>query len=152
MEPGRSAPTAARTSSTRPAGPGGAGPAGAGQSSTGPAVRHGQVGGDVPADRPQPGLQVGDGHGGGQVVALDRMTVEFGEPVPGRLVLDALRGDLEAEVPGQVDDAPDDLLIVGVAGQGGDEAAVDLDLVDREPAQVGQRRVTGAEVVDRQPD
>ena len=32
-----------------------------------------------------------------------------------------------------------------------DEAAVDLDLLHRQPLQVGQRRVAGAEVVDREP-
>ena len=37
-----------------------------------------------------------------------------------------------------------------VAGQAADEAAVDLQLADREPLQIGQARVAGAEVVDRQ--
>jgi hypothetical protein len=35
------------------------------------------------------------------------------------------------------------------ARQAGDERAVDLDHVDRQPLEVGQRRVAGAEIVDR---
>src|SRR5581483_5809052 len=34
----------------------------------------------------------------------------------------------------------------------GDEAAVDLELVEREAAEVRERRVAGTEVVDREPD
>ena len=32
-----------------------------------------------------------------------------------------------------------------------DEGAVDLDLVEREPLQIAQRRVAGAEIVERDP-
>ena len=40
---------------------------------------------------------------------------------------------------------------VGVGREAGDERAVDLDLVDRQPHQIEQRRVSGAEVVERKP-
>ena len=49
------------------------------------------------------------------------------------------------------DDRLDDRAVVRVT-QVADERLVDLDLVDRELPQTGERRVTGAEVVDRQPD
>jgi hypothetical protein len=41
---------------------------------------------------------------------------------------------------------------VGVGGDRGDERAAELQLVDREPPDVAERGVAGAEVVDREPD
>ena len=55
-------------------------------------------------------------------------------------------------MPGQLHDRPRDDVVVLVAAEAVDELAGDLEHVDREPAQVGQRRVPGAEVVDRDPD
>ena len=46
----------------------------------------------------------------------------------------------------------DDRLVLAVAAEAGDERAVDLEHLDREPAQVRQRRVPRAEVVDREVD
>ena len=43
-------------------------------------------------------------------------------------------------------------LALAALGQLGDEGAVDLQHVDRELAQVGERGVAGAEVVDGDPD
>ena len=40
----------------------------------------------------------------------------------------------------------------GSLTEGRDEAAVDLDHVERQRAQVGERRKAGAEIVERQPD
>ena len=64
----------------------------------------------------------------------------------------ALGDDLEAQVPAEVDDRPHDRHVLALAAEAGDEAAVDLDLVDRQALQVGQRRVARAEVVHGQPD
>src|SRR4051812_8892131 len=50
----------------------------------------------------EPGQQVVDRHRPGEVPALDDVAAEGHQPVPGRLVLDALRDDLEAEVAAQV--------------------------------------------------
>ena len=64
------------------------------------------------------------------------------------LGLDALGDDVEAHRQRHRDDRADDLGVVGVVLDAGDERAVDLDLGHGEPAQVAQRRVAGAEVVD----
>jgi len=47
---------------------------------------------------------------------------------------------------------PHDRRVLGVATQAGDERVVDLEDVDGETPEVGQRRVAGAEVVDRDLD
>jgi hypothetical protein len=41
--------------------------------------------------------------------------------------------------------------VVGAGDQAGDERAIDLQLVDRQAAQVAERRVAGAEIVDDDP-
>ena len=48
--------------------------------------------------------------------------------------------------------AADDGAVFGAVFELPDEGAVDLDLLDREALQVGQARIAGAEVVDRQAD
>ena len=53
---------------------------------------------------------------------------------------------------GQVDGGPDDRGGTRVVGHRLHERAVELQLVDRQLAQVGQRGVAGAEVVDRDAD
>jgi hypothetical protein len=53
---------------------------------------------------------------------------------------------------GQVDDRGHDRRVLLVGEQAGHERPVDLELVDREPLEVRQRGVAGAEVVDRQAD
>ena len=52
----------------------------------------------------------------------------------------------------ELQDRVDERRLVRSVGHAGDERAVDLEDVDRELAQVAQRRVAGAEVVDREPD
>ena len=73
------------------------------------------------------------------------------QQVERQLALHALGDHGQPEVPGQVDDRPHDRQVARVGRHALHEGAVDLDLVHRQPAQVGQRRVAGAEVVDRQP-
>ena len=58
----------------------------------------------------------------------------------------------EAEALGQRDDRVRDRGVVGAAGQVAHERAVDLDLVERQPRQIGERRIAGAEIVDREAD
>ena len=48
----------------------------------------------------------------------------------------------------ELDDGLDDGGVLRVDAEPADERSVDLDRLDREPLQVGQRRVPGAEVVD----
>ncbi len=62
---------------------------------------------------------------------------------------DALGDDVEFEAVRHADDSQRDGRLVGLGGDVADERHVDLQLVDREPAQVGQAGVPGAEVVDR---
>jgi hypothetical protein len=66
------------------------------------------------------------------------------------LRLDPFGHDGEAESVRQRGDARDDRSVVRVAGHRHDERPVDLQLLDGEPPQVGQRGIPGAEVVDRQ--
>ncbi len=50
---------------------------------------------------------------------------------------------------GQVDGATDDRFGLGVVAQAGQQLAVDLQLIDGQMGQAGQRGVAGAVVVDR---
>ena len=56
------------------------------------------------------------------------------------------------EVVPEIDRRPHDHLVLLVEQEVGDEALVDLQFGHRQSAQVAERRVAGAEVVDRQPD
>ena len=58
----------------------------------------------------------------------------------------------EAERLRERDDRAGDRRALVVLAEGGDEAAVDLQHVEREAVQVGERRVAGAEVVEREAD
>ena len=66
-------------------------------------------------------------------------------------VLDALGDHGHAEAAAELDDAAHDRQVPRV-GQPLHERAVDLDLAHRQPAQVRQAGVAGAEVVERQAD
>jgi len=68
------------------------------------------------------------------------------------LVLNALGGDDQAQVGGHHQDRPDDRGALRVVREPGDKGAVDLQAGDRELAEVGEGRVTGAEVIDDQSD
>jgi hypothetical protein len=106
------------------------------------------------------------GHwGGGQQQLhrrlVDRLRIQPAlHPVQPQLVqciallnlLDALGHDFQPEGARQATDRRDDRMILRLVGQPGDEAAIDLEGIDREPAQVRQSRIAGAEVVDGQAD
>ena len=66
--------------------------------------------------------------------------------------LDALGGRLHAERMGEFGDRADDRAGAVAGQQVLDEAAVDLDLVEREALQIAQRRIAGAEIVERDAD
>ena len=63
--------------------------------------------------------------------------------------LDAFGGDDQPQRPAQGNDRADDRAGVGRVLQIGDEAAVHLDLVDRELAEVAEGGIAGAEIVER---
>ena len=66
------------------------------------------------------------------------------------LGLDTLCGDDHAERVGHVDGRGDDGGVGRAGAEPHRERAVDLELVEREAPQVGERRAAGAEVVDRE--
>jgi hypothetical protein len=68
------------------------------------------------------------------------------------LGFDAFGNDLQAQRVSQGDGAEGDGTVVEVGFDVGDEGAVDLQVVDREQLEVGERGVAGAEVVDGQRD
>jgi hypothetical protein len=55
---------------------------------------------------------------------------------------------LELKASAKADNSGDDRLIVGILLQIPHEAAVDLDVIDRKLFQMGQRGITGAEIVE----
>ena len=98
----------------------------------------------------QPGRQLVGRHGARVVVALGLMAVieiqeagQFGG-------LHALGDDLQLEAARHADDGAHDGGIIRVADDVAHERLVDLELVHREPLEVGQAGIPGAEVVDRQ--
>ena len=68
-----------------------------------------------------------------------------------RRILDAFRDHAEPEDPRHRDDGFDDRRRSVIGEHLGDERAVDLDRIDREALQIAQRRVTRAEIVEREP-
>jgi hypothetical protein len=85
------------------------------------------------------------------VEALEPVAAESGEHVLLRRVLDAFGDDFQVEGMAEVDHATDERqsgLVAGLRDQG----PVDLDAVERQTSQVGERRVSGAEVVEAEMD
>ena len=64
----------------------------------------------------------------------------------------ALRDDAQVEVASQVGDRPHDEGVPVVGHHVGDERTVDLEMVDRQPAQVPERAGARSDVVERQRD
>src|SRR5699024_402963 len=104
--------------------------------------------------RPSAARELADELAGGQgtieQVALQVVAAARGEEVALGLGLDALGDHLQAEAVAEGDDGGGDLAVGAVLADVPHEAAVDLQQVDIELAQVGERRVARAEVVDRQ--
>src|SRR5690606_21503772 len=65
--------------------------------------------------------------------------------------LDAFRGGVHAERLREAGDRGDDRAVATASlGRAADEALVDLDLVERRLLQIAERRIAGAEVVERE--
>ena len=94
---------------------------------------------------------LGDGHRPAEAVALHGM--HAGGAQEQLLVggLDAFGGHLHAEAAAEADDGVHDRGGVGRLFDRAHEAAVDLELVEREAAQIEQARIAGAEIVERKP-
>src|SRR4051794_7629737 len=116
--------------------------------STGRACSGGCVVALALTEQQQPG--VGLLQGRGEQVALRQPGAAVAEVGALQLLLDALGHDLQVQRAAEVDQPAQDrrhgLLVLDRA----DEGAVDLEDVDGELAQVRQRRVAGAEVVEGQ--
>ena len=83
-------------------------------------------------------------------VTLRQMATQLEQPLRLLRGLDTLGDDLEPESLAEMDDAADERLALRALAQPGDEAAVDLQLMDRQRAQIREARVAGAEVVERE--
>ena len=86
----------------------------------------------------------------GEVKPLRRMAPKSAKDRGRHLRLDALRYDDEVERPAQVDSRAHDRNAAALLAEAPHEGPIDLQLPDRQPLQVGQRRVARAEVIDRQ--
>src|SRR5690348_5673338 len=96
------------------------------------------------------GLYARSGHRPGDQESLAELAAHFAQRDQLPWLLDALGDDLEPQVPAELDHGPGQQRERGVVTEPGDERGIDLDDVQRELAQVGQRGVAGAEVVDGQ--
>lgn len=87
-----------------------------------------------------------------EIVTLDFVAAMCRQKGGLQRVLDTLgdRGQLEAA--GECDDGADDRLVAGVTTDAGDEGTVDLQRIDGQALQVGERGVARAEIVDGQMD
>ena len=91
------------------------------------------------------------GHRLADEVALGEVAPEVAQQVERRAVLDALGDHAQAHGVAEVDRRADELQValLAVGAEAGDERAVELELAHGEVAQVRERGVAGAEVVDR---
>src|SRR5947209_13784026 len=99
--------------------------------------------------RAQPGEQVVRREGLREEMALRRRTAEHLQDAELLFVLDAFGDDVQAEIGAEVDQRGDDHAAVDAGLQLAHERAVDLDALDRQPLEVRERGVAGAEVVER---
>src|SRR5437868_489657 len=96
------------------------------------------------------GLHARSGHRPGDQESLAELAAHLAQRDELPWLLDALGDDLEPEVPADLDHGPGQQRERGVVTEPGDERGIDLDDVQRELAQVGERGVAGPEVVDGQ--
>src|SRR5690606_4484214 len=82
-------------------------------------------------------------------VSLGEVAAQLGDQARLGERLDAFGHHLQAERVGQLDHARDNDQVLALAADLVDELAVDLDVVDRQVADLSERRVTHAEVIQR---
>jgi len=90
--------------------------------------------------------------GPSEVVALPAVHAEGAEGGSLFKGFDPFGGDQQPEIVGEDDDGADDRQVRAGPADAGNKGSVDLDRVDGDVAQVAERGVAGAEVVDRQAD
>src|SRR5207245_3136150 len=81
-------------------------------------------------------------------ISLGGEAPHLAQQVPGRFVLDALGDEIQPEATRELDRRPDNGGTTGIRREPADERAVDLDLLDGEPLEIGEGGVAGPEVVD----
>src|SRR5258706_2948280 len=84
----------------------------------------------------------------GEQLSLRQVAAERLQRLARLRELHALGEDAEAEVVREVDRAAHHGAVAGVGDEAGHERAIDLDLVDREALEMGERGVAGAEIVE----
>ena len=95
---------------------------------------------------------VGGGNGAADEVALAAVAAHDREHVERRAVLDAFGADLEPQVVAELDQRADHGVRFAAVRHVHDETLVDLHLVERHLIELCQRRIAGAEIVERQAD
>src|SRR5687768_5906487 len=119
---------------------------------SGAAARARGLGHCLPVAFEDDGVEKMDRVGAADQIALD-LVAAFGTQhfeLLGRL--HAFGEHRDAEAAAEADDRADDRSRLGVVDHVLNEAAVDLDLVEREHPEIAQRRITGAEIVHRDAD
>src|SRR3546814_20509093 len=97
--------------------------------------------------------QFGRRHGLAVDIALDMADVEPPDQVELVERFDTLGGRFHLERLGQRDDRGDDRAVARPRlGRAANEALVDLDLVERRRLPIAERRIAGAEIVEREAD
>ena len=96
----------------------------------------------------EPELELDGGDRAGHLEALDLVAAVPRQVDEGSAALDALGDHAQPETVGQADGGDDERGRAGIVGHREHEGAVELELVDREIAQVGKGAVAGAEVID----
>src|ERR1700680_4680500 len=84
-----------------------------------------------------------------EVVALRELATVPGQYLQLPESLNALRHHAKIQTPCERQNRAHDRLVRAAPVDLADEAAVDLDRVDRQPSQIAQARVSGAEVIDQ---
>lgn len=92
------------------------------------------------------------GNGAAKIPALCVRTAKSGQFLADFRSFDALRRDRDVKRPAQGSDGFDDGRTLLVVTERVDEAAVDLDPVERERLKLAQRRIARAEIVERDRD
>ena len=100
----------------------------------------------------QPAGDLVAGHGVRDGVALADVATQVQQQHADLDGLDALGHQIAIERPGQADNAIHDGQVLGVAEHRLDEHLVDLERVHRQAAEIGERRVAGAEIVEGDAD
>src|ERR1019366_6849568 len=93
-----------------------------------------------------------DRTGSREQVPLSELAAEPAQPLQLVGILDPLSDDPKIEVSSEGDDRGGERPLPGVAFRRTNEVLGDLEDIDREPAQVAERRVSGPEIVDGDPD